>query len=242
MFIENAGIVRACNPFVHDPMGLLPIQLEAKVVNGKRTYFLPNGAKYPSVTTVLSDDDGEGLRKWKESVGPDEAAKISSRATKRGSVLHEHLEKYIKNEEISLRGMMPDQKLLIKSVLPTLNGINKVILQESCLYSTALKIAGRFDLIGEWNGKLSVVDFKSSGKPKQARYIENYFMQCAAYAVMFSERYGFDIDQLVVVIAVEDSAPQVFIEQTHDWLPKLIAKVNAYHNKNKNEEGNSTGN
>lgn len=242
MFIESMERIIPYTPFNHDISGLLPIELEAFTEDGKRIYILPNGEKYPSVTTVLADENNDGLRQWRERVGHAEADKISSRATKRGTILHENLEKYLKNSGFSVSGMMPDQKMLVKSVLPILTSINKVVMQESCLYSTNLKIAGRFDLIGEWNNVLSVIDFKTSNKPKQAKYIEKYYMQCAAYALMFNECYYGNVDQIVVIIAVENSKPQVFIEKVSTWVKPLLAKVEAYHNKNKNETMDIKGN
>jgi genome maintenance exonuclease 1 len=79
------------------------------------------------------------------------------------------------------------------------------------------------DCIAEYNGKLSIIDFKTASKPKRREWISSYFMQCAAYAIMYEEMTGIPVTQLVVLIAVEDEAPQVFIEKRNDWAKPLIA-------------------
>jgi len=90
------------------------------------------------------------------------------------------------------------------------------------MYSDHLRLAGTVDCVAEFDGRLSIIDFKTASKQKQKSYIENYFMQCAAYAIMFEERFDIPVSQIVVAIAVEDDEPQVFIEKRDTHVKRLI--------------------
>ena len=91
-------------------------------------------------------------------------------------------------------------------------------------------MAGRVDLIGEWEGKLSVIDFKTSKKIKKKEDIQDYFAQCTAYSCMYEELVGNPIDQLVVLMAVENEKPLIFIEKTEDHLNNLLDHISFYKN------------
>ena len=125
--------------------------------------------------------------------------------------------------------MMPDTKELFFKIKPIIDeNIGKIYAIEQALYSDKLKVAGRVDCIAEWNGKLSIIDFKTSSKLKDENYIQNYFMQCSAYAEMFGERTGIDIEQIVVLIAVEDDAPQTFVKTKYNYLESLSKLIQSY--------------
>jgi genome maintenance exonuclease 1 len=113
---------------------------------------------------------------------------------------------------------------------PILDPISNIHCQELALYSDHLRMAGRVDCIAEYNGKRAVIDFKTSNKAKSKSYIESYFMQTAAYAIMYEERTGIPVPWLVILIAVEDDAPQVFIEKRDDWVKKLLRTRDYYEN------------
>ena len=106
--------------------------------------------------------------------------------------------------------------------------LGDVYSQEQALYSHKLRIAGRVDLIGMWNGKLSVIDFKTSARQKEESYIQNYFMQCTAYALMFSELTGMWIDDIVVLIATGEGEAQLFERQIHDYRKPLMEYIDKY--------------
>ena len=106
--------------------------------------------------------------------------------------------------------------------------VGRIYSQEQALYSDEYRIAGRVDLIAEWNGKLAVIDFKTSSKQKEEENIQNYFMQCAAYALMFAERTGMWIDDIVVLIATEEGPAQVFERQIHDYRQPLVEYIDKY--------------
>ena len=159
------------------------------------------------------------------------ANEVSRKASNRGTKVHKICEDYINNEinDFKMQLMMPDLKELFFKIKPIIDdNVGQVYAQEQALYSDKYRIAGRVDLIAEWNGKLSVIDFKTSTKQKDEEYIQNYFMQCTAYAMMFSERTGMWIDDIVVLIATEEGSAQVFERQIHDYRQPLIEYIDKY--------------
>ena len=97
--------------------------------------------------------------------------------------------------------------------------------------SERLEVAGRVDCIAEWDGVLSIIDYKTSRRPKKKDHVEGYFIQEAAYAAMFLERTGVPIKRIVTVIAVDDNQPQVFVEKTMDHLPKFVKARQEFREK-----------
>ena len=203
--------------------------------SGNRSYTTPDGESYPSITTILGYFTKASIIEWRKRLGNEEANRVSRHACARGNALHNTVERYINNEEDFLQGEnMPHILQLVgaaKKVLDT--RLDSVVLQECPLYSTQLKTAGRVDLIGEFDGKLSIVDFKTSKRVKSLEDIQDYFIQACAYSVMFEERTGTPIDQLVILMVVDGSSePLVFIEKTDDWLEKMVNKITKYHVEN----------
>ncbi len=218
--------------FQHADFKLDYDDLTAKSVKNERRYETPDGKSYPSVTTVLSILSEDFIRKWRKRVGEDEANKVSHRASTRGTAVHSIIEKYIDNDENFTEGFMPnivDNFLAVQKVLD--NGIGKVYSQEAALYSHHLGLAGRVDCVAEWNGKLSIIDFKTSKKLKKKEWVENYFIQESAYAIMWEERTGMPITQLVTIIAVDNEEPQVFIEHRDNHTEKLLATIKEYNRR-----------
>jgi genome maintenance exonuclease 1 len=188
--------------------------------NGTRYYVTPSGNKYPSITTVLSAYNRKAIFEWRQRVGNEEANKISGKASTRGTKLHKNCEDYIDNKEPIFK--TPFETVLFNSIKPTLHRINNVYAQELRMYSDHLRIAGTVDCVGEFDGKLSVIDFKTANRRKDPSYIENYFMQCSAYAIMFEEIFEIPVSQVVVAIAVEDDEPQVFVEKRDSHVERLL--------------------
>ena len=215
--------------FVHKEIDLGYKDLVAKTGKSGRKYFDPNGVSYPSVTTVLSILSEEQIQKWRARVGEVEANKISHRASTRGTAVHTIIEKYIDNEENFEKEFMPNVResfYALKDILDT--RIGDVYAQEAALYSEHLGLAGRVDCVGIFDGKLSIIDFKTSKKTKKKSWIENYFIQESAYAIMWEERTGMPITQLVTIITVDDAEPQVFVEHRDNWTAKLLETINEY--------------
>jgi hypothetical protein len=210
--------------------------LETETINGKRFYKTPEGLLYPSVTTITSQHGKDKIIEWRKRVGEEEANRISTRASNRGTKVHKICENYLNNEEdyartnpAHIHKTMPDSIAMFKSLQPLLDEhVNNIHALEIPLYSHHLKVAGRVDCIAEYDGKLSIIDFKTSGKLKEESWIKGYFMQCSAYAVMYEERTGIPVSQIVIMIAVDSEHPQVFIKKRNDYIKDFISYREAY--------------
>jgi|LWDU01.1.fsa_nt_gi genome maintenance exonuclease 1 len=197
---------------------------------GSRTYETPNGAnKYPSITSVLSLQSRDAINKWKEKVGHEAANKISKKASLRGTAVHQIAEDYIAGStEPSIRNPFYQSDFIpIKNAID--DGLSLVYAQEVALYSDHLKVAGRADCVGVYDGVLSIIDFKTSKMNKRKEWLTNYFLQETFYAIAFEERTKIPITQLVTIIAVDgEPNAQVFIEHRDNWDKKLIQCIKEY--------------
>ena len=216
--------------FSHTPSTKTLPEISTETINGKRFYVTPEGKKYPSITTVLSGRSKEGINRWRKSVGDDVANQIMRSAAKRGTAVHQLVEDYLNNEELSNQDVLP---LALFSILkPELDDINNIALQEGGLYSDKWGIAGRVDCIAEYKGKLSVIDFKTSTKEKKEEWVENYFIQGSAYCEMYEERFNQEINQVVILIVTECGAVQSFIKDKKDYLPLLKPAIEEFNKDN----------
>ena len=205
------------------------LSLKTEEVDGKRFYVAPSGKKLPSVTTVLGHSKKHIIKEWRERVGQEEAQKISTRASVRGTKFHNMMEKYLQNDKNLFENIMPDMKQAFRDVQKTVDLIDKIHYIECSLYSERLGVAGRTDVIGEFAGTLSVIDFKTSTKLKKEEWIDNYFEQGTAYALMYEELTGKPIDQIVIIISVDgETKPQVFIRDKSYYVESLVNKIKAY--------------
>lgn len=192
---------------------------------GIRHYITPEGKRYPSVTTILSHASNQHLDDWKNRVGEEEAKRIASRAAHRGTYVHSMCEALLKNDETHKNVFYDDIWLSFK---PIVEKIGDVYAIETQLYSDFLKVAGTVDCVGYWNGKLSIIDFKTSTRRKTTDDIHSYLMQEAAYAVCWEERTGKPITQLVTLMAVEDDEPLVFVEHRDTWVKQFMSLRKSY--------------
>jgi genome maintenance exonuclease 1 len=200
--------------------------------DGSRVYVNSSGVAYPSATTVLSVLSRDGITAWRKRVGEEEANRISKQSSTRGTKLHNVTESFLKNEDLDFQAhnfSLLDLELFNK-FMPILMPIDNIHCQELALYSDHLRMAGRVDCIAEYNGQLAVIDFKTSNKLKKKEHISSYFMQTAAYAIMYEERTGIPVPWLVVLIAVEGDEPQVFIEKRDNWAKELLRTRDYYEN------------
>lgn len=196
-------------------------------IDGKRHYVTPNG-KFPSITSVLGAFPKPGLVAWRNRVGDEEAARISKMATSRGSKVHKLCEDYLTNNPID-KTTMPDALSMFYSIQPILENINNIHHLEAPLYSPKLKIGGRVDCIAEYNNVLSIIDFKTSRKEKNEAWITDYYYQCCFYAAAYYELTGIPVNNLVIIIAVENDNPQIFIKKTKDFIKPLLKVVRDYY-------------
>ena len=214
----------------------LDFELESETTESGRRYTTPNGEKYPSITTVLSSYNKKAIMEWRQRVGNEEANRVAGHASRRGTKMHTLCEQYILGEldQFKMMKMMPLDKMMFGQMRPMLDQyVDNVYCLEQALYSNRLRLAGRVDLIAEWNGVLSVIDFKTSKKLKTASDVPEYFAQCTAYACMYEELVGTPIHQLVIIMAVENKPPLIFKQKTEDHIQGLVEAIQYYKDANK---------
>ena len=151
--------------FIELDKQVLP-KTKGKRIDGFRFYNI-DGKNYPSVTTVLGIRKKEGLQKWRDAIGENVANWEMGRAARRGKAFHTLVEQYIKGETPSIRDVLPIG--LFKLMKPYIDQIDNIHLLEAIMYSPKLTIAGQVDCVAEYNGKLSVIDFKTANKERQER-------------------------------------------------------------------------
>ena len=199
------------------------LDLSTTEVDGKRHYLTPEGTTYPSMTTVLSNYNKEGLQQWRDRVGEKEATRIMNQAAAQGTSVHNLCEAYVLGKELPPANSF--ERARFNQVKPIIdNDIQNVYACETALYSDYLKVAGRTDVIGKFRGVNSIIDYKNSRKPKKMEWISNYWLQEAGYAVMWAERtksVELAPKQLVLIITVEHEEPQIFIQPVTPWVNKL---------------------
>ena len=202
--------------------------LKAKTTEQGRRYFVEGNA-YPSVTTVIGEKKKKSIVEWRRKVGDEEANKISKRATTRGNKCHKLAEDYLSNKPLD---RYKDDVLslgLFHQIRPYIDKINNIHALEESLYSHTLRLAGRVDCIAEYDEELAIIDFKTSTKFKREEWIQDYFSQETAYAIMFQELTGLKVKQLVTIIAVETGTPQVFVKKDIlTYVPKLKEYIDYY--------------
>ena len=206
----------------------LDCELKTENINGKRIYETPNGDKYISITSLLSNLSKASIQKWRARVGEVEANKISTQASRRGTSVHNICESYIQNEDGYLEDQLPNVVEMFQSIEPLLNRIDNIHVVEGSMWSDHLKLAGRTDLIAEFDGRLSGIDYKSSNKKKTWEMCNQYFMQGAFYAIAYEERTGIPVDTVVIIMAVQDEQPLLFIEKRDEWIEPLKEVIYKY--------------
>lgn len=198
--------------------------LDRETIDGVRYYKIPNGTellKFVSITSVTSFHNRHIFEDWRRKVGEDEANRINKAATSRGTDLHSIVENYLYNiPELPEKSLI--SKHLFKIIRPEIDNINNIYALERSLYSKILGIAGTVDCIAEYNGELSVIDFKTSKSPKPKEWLEHYFVQAAAYACMFYELTGIPVKKLVIIMACEDGECVVYEEYDKTKYIKLL--------------------
>lgn len=215
--------------FIND---LIELPQLVRIDGEQRFYQTPDGNKYPSVTTVISEmSDKTAIVKWRKRVGEEEANRVSGRATRRGTAVHTLLEKFVLNEEIDFSDTMPLNKTMFEQIAKYLEkNVDNVRSSEGQLFSHKLKIAGSVDLIASYKGEPAIIDFKTSTKPKRKEWIENYFLQATMYSYMLYEMTGFYHPKLVIAIALEeDIGPQIFEEHASNWIQKAKKMCREFH-------------
>lgn len=209
--------------FVHKPI-TFDGQLKEASSEGKRLYETPDGV-FPSVTTVVGFKKQQFFAQWRAK-NPEESVRVTSRGTK----FHSVIEQYLKNEDLDYDNLHSNLKSLFSILRPEIDKIDNIVALETPLWSKTLGLAGRTDCIAEYDGKLSIIDFKASTKQKRASDIDNYFAQACAYALMFQERTGIIVDNFAILIACEDGLRQVFQGKPITHVRALKSLIKEYNN------------
>ena len=188
-------------------------------IDGVRHYCLPDGKKVPSVTTILSATKPQAARdalaNWKRSVGEKRAQEITTEAAARGTRMHTYLESYVLSDEMrplpSNPFARPSWFMAAEVILQGLQHATEYWGTEVPVYYSGL-YAGTTDLVGEWKGQPAIMDFKQSNKVKKREWIEDYFLQLAAYALAHNEMHGTSIKTGVILMAVQ---PKLLPDQSY---------------------------
>ena len=219
--------------YTHKPTKLT--ELTTQTVNFKRFYETPDCKLYPSITTVLSTRNKKGLFEWRKRVGDEVANYVARTSAARGTAVHHMCEDYLNNFPTEWPDKWSEHE---KKFLPfclfkqlenkVLQKIDNIRSQECALFSNKYRVAGRVDCIAEYDGKLSIIDFKTSTKERNDEWNENYYIQASAYAEMFEEQTGTPIEQIVILVVTEDGAVQEFVKEKYDYIPLLVESIDNF--------------
>jgi len=203
---------------------------------GKYRFYDINGTNYPSVTSILGVRKKVELQQWRDKIGENVANWEMGRAARRGTATHNLIENYIKGEPLEEKSVLPLG--LFKLMKPYIDQINNIHCLETVLYTSKYRLAGQVDCIAEYNGKLSVIDFKTANKERKEEWIDNYFLQCTAYGLMYEELFKKEIDQIVVIIGGEDGSIATYIKEKKDYIKKLETVIEDFYKMFELEYGN----
>jgi len=198
-------------------------------IDGKRHYCLPDGSKVPSVTTILdktkSEESRQALANWRKAVGEQKAQQITTEAANRGTRMHSYLESYVLSDELKpLPGnpyAHPSWFMAAEVILKGLCNVDEFWGVEVPLYYSGL-YAGTTDCLGIWKGRPAIMDFKQSNKPKKREYIGDYFLQLCAYAQAHNNMHGTEINQGVILMAVQPKLLEDNTYSTPEYLEFVI--------------------
>ena len=200
---------------------------------GNRTYDV-QGAKLPSVTTILSRTKDQGyLKKWKAKVGEQQAEVIKNISSKRGTSMHKYIEAYILEkgyEDMTSLGQQA-KTMAHKVIEMGLTPVEEYYGSEVTLYYPGL-YAGSTDLVCVHNEMDTIIDFKQSNSPKRKEWIEDYYMQIAAYAMAHDYIHGSKIQQGIIMVCTPDLYMQEFRFQgieLRQWKHKFLARLNQFY-------------
>ena len=220
------------------------------LINGKRHYDI-TGEKLPSVTTILSQTQSEEKKKslanWQARMGKQYADRVRDIAALRGTSMHTYLEGYIKGERhLDLTSVGKEAGIMAQKVIDSgLGDLEEVWGTEVTLYYPGL-YAGQTDVVGIYNGRESIIDFKQTNKPKQREWIDDYFTQLAAYAMAHNHVYGTQIQSGIILMCSKDGFFQKFEvsdAEFQGYMHTFLKKVDQYYaNCTKDKEDQGTKN
>lgn len=190
-------------------------------------FYQVDGKNYPSVTTILGVQKKPGLEQWRKNVGEAAAKWEMARAARRGKAVHTLVEQYLKGETPAIRDVLPLG--MFKLMKPYLDQIDNIHCLEKIMYSHKLTLAGQVDCIAEYNGKLSVIDFKTANKERIDSWNHSYYLQCTAYAIMYEELFGTPIEQIVILQSGEDGSMKPFVKDKATYTSDLETAIKDFY-------------
>jgi ATP-dependent exoDNAse (exonuclease V) beta subunit len=205
-------------------------------LSGKRFYALTDELAYPSITSILGQtqppETADWINKWKARVGNEKAEQVRNAAASRGTNVHLMLERYARGEDIIASQFPPEHVKLFNSLKASLSRVTTIVGQEVALFSAAFEVAGRCDMIAEYDGELCIVDYKTSTRVKTEADIGDYWLQCAFYALAHNEMYGTNIEKMVIMMGVEGKLPLTFKKRiTDEHIIGLANRVGTFYDK-----------
>lgn len=219
----------------HNYLGEL--ELDCKTTESIRLYNLPSGKWVPSITSVTSFYNRQIFVDWRKRVGLEEANKITRIATARGTDYHQACQDYLENKELDWNNYQPMTKIMFLHAKQYLDKINNIHAIERTLYSEYLGLAGRVDCIAEYDGELAVIDFKTSGKIKPEKWLENYFVQEMFYASAYYELTKIPVVKLITIMVTPAGEVKVFDKRNKgDYIKLLVRYIKEFVHHNTGTE------
>ena len=198
-------------------------------IDGVRHYETPDGT-FISITSLLKNFTPESILSWRDSVGDDVANHVMRNATTRGNKVHEIIENCLSNKPeadlVGNHGVLAAG--LFQLMIPALDKIDQIRVLEQAIYSKRLRLAGRADCIAEYDGKLSIIDFKT-GRKLYGEVNENYLVQTTFYSIAWEERTDEKIDQIVILTVTEDGKLDVHKDDPALYVEKLEQMVKEHN-------------
>lgn len=226
---------------MYNPNKFTYLRINKETVNGSRKYATPDGEKLPSVTTILdatkSEESKKALMEWRNRVGHKRAQEITTEAAGRGTRMHKFIEDYIKTGILNEPGSNPysiqSQKMAKSIIEQGLCKLDEAWGVEVPLYFPKV-YAGTTDLCGVHDGQEAIMDHKQSNKVKKREWIEDYFVQSAAYATAHNELYGTNIRKGVIFMCTADNQYLEFIVEGTEfdkYVDVWFRKLDEYYTK-----------
>ena len=192
--------------------------------NGKRHYETPAGPLV-SITTVIHHFTPDGIKQWRENMGEDVANYIMRVSSIRGTRVHKLVDSFLSNESLDniTREYGVTAGGLFNLMRPALERISNIVAVEKRVYSTdpAIMVAGTTDCVADYEGILSIIDFKTSSKMREQDTIDSWMIQATFYALAWECLTGQKISQLVIICATEDGQTEVFKSEPSEYVERL---------------------
>ena len=203
------------------------INLECETTENGRYYITPKGDRLKSVTTILGEKlNNIWLEEWRSHIGSEKADRIAAKAARRGTAVHGLAERYLLNEENYIKNALPHYVMAFDAIRKALDShIGTVYAIEAPVYSKALKTAGRVDVVAEFDGVLSVIDFKTSNRIKNEGKIHSYFLQTTCYSMMFERMYNVSVPQIVIIMSVDHEPTALIFKKNRNQYVKEVLEV-----------------